>query len=388
MIETCCLYLPVKYPPIKKMLPACKSDGGLLRNPSWFHYQVEGDGVKLNLMPEAEHEAHLRGFKGYLAQLSAPEVAKAEAFDHIDAVKSVLGVSFDHPVSPDSPVFQSLFFILDTLNGFMFINDSVVLGDGRCLVGPMSQQEDTEIDDTLQPEDFKHQRETDGLDPELVAMRERHYFELARRRFRCATWLPIKSADQTVLRPLSEIVARVCALNALVNWVVNPKLRDELLQAFVERHALHEHLTPPELEILALPRSEAQDAAMNTIGWKLENMWALCWVLGFDPAPPFYQGQLPGEISQAMIFGFLPHMQGNTEIAPDRFKPRSRQQVIELEDLYYCCHNAVRSAQVGKPAVPRGFHPIYDGGAIHERRHALSWCLEPESSWDTTDLST
>lgn len=29
-----------------------------------------------------------------------------------------------------------------------------------------------------------------------------------------------------------------------------------------------------------------------------------------------------------------------------------------------------------------------DGGAIHERRHSLTWILSPGIDWDDTDMST
>jgi hypothetical protein len=67
----------------------------------------------------------------------------------------------------------------------------------------------------------------------------------------------------------------------------------------------------------------------------------------------------------------------------------AERKVQQLEDLFYCVHNAVRSAQLGHAdRVPEGFHPVRDGGCIHERRHALTWTLSPGVDWDDTDLST
>ena len=61
-----------------------------------------------------------------------------------------------------------------------------------------------------------------------------------------------------------------------------------------------------------------------------------------------------------------------------------------MEDLFYCVHNAVRSAQLAMHEenddavgiVPEGFDPIANGGVIHERRHALTWALSPGVDWD------
>ena len=48
----------------------------------------------------------------------------------------------------------------------------------------------------------------------------------------------------------------------------------------------------------------------------------------------------------------------------------------------------MRSAQLGSDTVPEGFHPVGDGGTVHERRHALTWILSAGVDWDETDLST
>jgi hypothetical protein len=68
----------------------------------------------------------------------------------------------------------------------------------------------------------------------------------------------------------------------------------------------------------------------------LENLWPLAWVLGFPDAPGFADGMIQGPT------------------------PPSRPP----------------------------FHPVFDGGVVHERRHALTWALSPGVSWDETDLST
>lgn len=62
--------------------------------------------------------------------------------------------------------------------------------------------------------------------------------------------------------------------------------------------------------------------------------------------------------------------------------------VLKKEDLFYCLHNAVRSAQLGRKTVPLNFDPIMNGGVIHERRHSLTWMVSKDIDWDETDLST
>ena len=89
-----------------------------------------------------------------------------------------------------------------------------------------------------------------------------------------------------------------------------------------------------------------------------------------------------------ILFDFLPGHDASVSDLVARAQPRSFQEVLELEDLFYCAHNAVRSAQLGRATVPDDFDPISDGGCVHERRHALTWLLSPGVDWDDTDLGT
>jgi hypothetical protein len=127
---------------------------------------------------------------------------------------------------------------------------------------------------------------------------------------------------------------------------------------------------------------------VDTIGWKLENMWALAWVLGFDPAPTLEAAQIHDEIIGKLFREFLPGLDQSIADLLAKSAPRQAADVVEMEYRFYCAHNAVRSAQLGRKTVPKGFHPVIHGGAIHERRHSLSWCLAPEVAWEDTDLST
>lgn len=115
-------------------------------------------------------------------------------------------------------------------------------------------------------------------------------------------------------------------------------------------------------------------------------MWALAWVLGFEPEPAL-QGFIEHPTIEALL-GFLAVPDDDTAALLARAKMRPLSEIDRVEDLFYCAHNAVRSAQLGHDTVPGGFHPLADGGGIHERRHSLSWVLSPVIEWENTDLST
>ena len=222
-----------------------------------------------------------------------------------------------------------------------------------------------------------------------MSTREANLAVLADLGFTVASSLPTaRSEGPPELRPLEEIVARLCALGALFAWAAESDLgwRSRDIRAFVRNNGLLSWLTPSEQRIFGLPRWFARRRHSQTIGWRLENMWSLAWVLGFAPAPDLV-GLIDRDI-QGSLLRFLPAPSASLAAYLALRQPRAVHEVDALEDLFYCAHNAVRSAQLGHQTVPPDFHPILHGGAVHERRHALTWSLSPDTDWEDTDLST
>lgn len=221
------------------------------------------------------------------------------------------------------------------------------------------------------------------------AFRTKVFAELEKLGFRPAKSLPMPDLKQRV-RPPAEIGARLMALDALFTWVAfsEKDAPAKRVKGYMDRSALRDSMTESEREIAALPRGKAHETHVDTIGWRLENMWGLAWALGFDPPPDLMAAQIGEEVTRPMIFEFLPGLDATVDDLVAKSKPRSASTVIAMEYRFYCAHNAVRSAQLGGQTVPKGFHPVVHGGAVHERRHALTWCLSPETDWDETDLST
>jgi Domain of unknown function (DUF4272) len=182
----------------------------------------------------------------------------------------------------------------------------------------------------------------------------------------------------------------LAALDALFTWVGFPEkaAATDRVQKYLDRNGLRDWLTEDEAAIVALPRAKAHESYVDNIGWKLENMWALAWVLGFEPEPGLEASLVGENVTTPLFYEFHPGLDGTVKGLLAKARPRSAAEVIAREYRFYCAHNAVRSAQLGGDTVPQGFHPLVHGGAVHERRHSLSWCIAPEVPWDETDLST
>ncbi|NME67997.1 DUF4272 domain-containing protein [Flammeovirga aprica] len=189
------------------------------------------------------------------------------------------------------------------------------------------------------------------------------------------------------MRPSLEIAKRLNAIKALVLWLMVPEENlgsDEIL-SFIDRNGLKEFMIEQERNILSLARDDEQTRYL--IGWKFENAWSLAWYFGYNE--PEITGQMmSGEQMQEILRDFSCPLKDNVEDWIKNTPTLSEEQLMQREDLFYCLHNAVRSAQLGHQTVPEGFDPIGNGGVIHERRHSLTWMLSKGVSWEETDLST
>ena len=233
--------------------------------------------------------------------------------------------------------------------------------------------------------------------PETI--REENLAFLNEHGFVPATWMPLpptvgKPSEEAgysggVLRPAREIAERFLCHCAVFAWGSAPEEFEQPISNFIAVNSLKAQMTPEEIGIVDMPKLSAREQFGNTVGWRLENMWSLAWLLGLLEQPSAIIGQLPNEVTQEMLALVLPEFDLTTDVLLARGEPAPVEAVIEAEDLFYLAHNAVRSGQLGKAdAVPVGFDPIGDGGAIHERRHSLTWSLSPGTSWNDTDLST
>lgn len=220
-------------------------------------------------------------------------------------------------------------------------------------------------------------------------LRTKVFSDLEAAGFHAAGSLPLPDMNAKA-RPPQEIAARLMALDALFSWVAFPEKNaaSERIVKYIERNSLRDWLTPQEADIVALDRNEAHATHVDNIGWKLENMWPLAWALGFAKEPTIEASQIQEEVTRAIFYDFLSGLDATIETQVAKGTPRKREELIALEYRFYCAHNAVRSAQLGGKTVPAGFHPIVHGGAVHERRHSLTWCISPEDAWEDTDLST
>ena len=150
-------------------------------------------------------------------------------------------------------------------------------------------------------------------------MRQRHVRLLARRGFRPAASLP--RVRTTRLRPIREIAARTIALDALCAWVMEdpaetPSAR---IRAYAARNRATKWMTAEERAIFKLPKARVR-THVDTIGWRLENLCALAWVLGFSPTPAVDGNTIPAKIFRALVLRFMPGLTATVDDLVEKAK--------------------------------------------------------------------
>ena len=139
------------------------------------------------------------------------------------------------------------------------------------------------------------------------SLRAKVFAELEELGFRPARSLPDPDPSRAI-RPPDEVAARLLALDALFTWVAfsEEDVATDRIVSYLDRNGLRRWLTADEQAVVALPRADAHEEHVDTIGWKLENMWSLAWVLGFEPEPSVESAQIRRDISRSMMYDFLP----------------------------------------------------------------------------------
>ena len=117
-----------------------KSDKSLFRKATFFEVKINGDNVRYNVMKQSKISDHINGFLGYISSLDNDEKRKEDTSYAISHTKVVLGLACDKEFDENHSIWQSLFQIADKYDGFVFVNNSVLLPNGTVLIGPMLEQ--------------------------------------------------------------------------------------------------------------------------------------------------------------------------------------------------------------------------------------------------------
>jgi Domain of unknown function (DUF4272) len=185
------------------------------------------------------------------------------------------------------------------------------------------------------------------------------------------------------LRPKSEIVGRAMAMQTLFLYVALTEEQEtaQTLQEHATRNNLSDYWTPEEALVFSLPRAEATMRYQASVGWLLEGLWAIVWVLGYAKKPTVDTEEITREITQKIFLTFLPEVGTLLDDFFHRVTPHHVDEIITLEDRFFCAHHALSLSKHGGKPTAKTFQSSFYGSIITERQQALQWCLSPGMAW-------
>lgn len=188
-------------------------------------------------------------------------------------------------------------------------------------------------------------------------------------------WLPL--IERKNIRPAEEIVGRALILNAMLN--IHFKAPVHVIEDWITRTNLTQHLTERERELLTKDNEELTENEIVDLYWYIEALWALMWVGSLIKDMPFDR---PVEDSMALL---APNLQANDDGSKFSKKMRIKtyDEIFKMLDLYFRLHWYARNGQLsGYSTDPVSLD------VVMERRKSLEWVLSPGDGWDDVVLDT
>ncbi len=186
--------------------------------------------------------------------------------------------------------------------------------------------------------------------------------------------LPI--LDNLLLRSKEDIASRLVIQYAFAGLA--DEASPEFIKEWLEENNLFNELNDNERNFLI--SKSLTDEQINELSWKQESLWALCWV-----------GKLSSELGFPIRECDLSNIFSN--IPPDvdcqdfisNFLVRDEWEIIRAVDLYYCLHSSYRHPELW---IDKDFPASLKIEVLLERRLALEWVVDPNTTWQDISLDT
>ncbi|HEY2581238.1 MAG TPA: DUF4272 domain-containing protein [Mucilaginibacter sp.] len=192
-------------------------------------------------------------------------------------------------------------------------------------------------------------------------------------------WLPvIEEEHEVMIREAKDIAKRVLILTYL-NMVAetgDKGEKDEIIE-FLQREQLWADVSEGEKKLF-LKNKLTQKESVD-ISWRSECIYLLLWVINKKD-----KVGLPTD--QCVISDLLRLLPGFLESTADFINSASKRttpEILDMSDLLYRLHWAVRDASINHKDIPGNI----EESVIQEWHYAINWVTYYEDDWDdiTTD---
>lgn len=337
---------------------------------------VEWPGIKVTVtaaIPDDELAEHLRGFQGFVWQMSGGGEWTRSILDFIAEVRTVVGCRIDAPAGSLQADSLILSMACSYENCMIFANDMIYSELGDVVFGPEEAPPLADIsqlvvrrvrmDEVIQTsaQSERQARVQGQLDQFKVPVFARPL-----------RWMPDDSVVQ--LRSPQQIHQRVVALHGVIGYARH-----------LTRNKSVPHVSPEEAAFLENPNPEwAQELI-----WRLEALLVLLWSLGEVAELPW-----PGSMCDVEAVHELAQRVSNSA---GEFRPRDVVTILDELERTSRLNWALRHAHQHGQTVPVDldwngssvFVAVSDCplvGVVQQRHHTLNWLVRfQDAEWDEVD---
>lgn len=185
----------------------------------------------------------------------------------------------------------------------------------------------------------------------------------------------LEKLQESEIRSSQSIAQRILILTYLCYISDVPEDRFKIIE-FLKKENLWNSATDDEQKLFLKEKLTEQERI--DISWRSEGVWLLLFIIN-----KIEKLELPQkEIEMDQIFDELPDFMTETKEYIQSAVLRPIAEILELSDLIYRLHWALRDVQLNNGSA-LNLNP----GILFERHHAINWVTDSSLNWDdiTTD---
>jgi hypothetical protein len=190
-------------------------------------------------------------------------------------------------------------------------------------------------------------------------------------------WLPlIEDENEARIRNAKDIAKRILILVYLNVYAEDESVKKEVI-VFLERGNLWDSVSQMEKKLFSKEYLSTQEK--RNISWRSEAIWLMLWAIG-----KVDKLELPIEQCDVQnILRLVPPYYESSASFVNTAKVRPLNEILDISDLTYRLHWAVRDAELNGNPIPANLN----SSIIEERHYAINWVTYYEEDWDniTTD---
>ncbi|MBE9597986.1 DUF4272 domain-containing protein [Pedobacter sp. MC2016-24] len=186
----------------------------------------------------------------------------------------------------------------------------------------------------------------------------------------------IEKEQKSEIRSAQDIAQRILILTYLIYISNVEEDRLEIIE-FLKKENLWDSVTGNERKLF-LKKKLTRKERIN-ISWRSEGIWVLLFTIN-----KIEKLELPQqEIEMDAIFNQIPDFMTKTEAFVKSAVIRSPAEILDLWDLIYRIHWAVRNVKLNNLA------PLdVDSSIVIERHYAINWVTNSSLNWDDVITDT